>query len=230
MDGDTINIPMIYRLLYVNVFLVIFNMLPAFPMDGGRVLRAGLAFRMPHHKATQTAANIGKVFAGIFAILSFYGNPMLMLIAIFLWFGGSAENQMEQIDVQLANIKAEDIMLREFHTLTPHDSMNKAIQFTLGSGQKHFPVMDQQQLFGLLSHEQMLQVIHDHGQDAAVEKAQLEKFQVVANDTPIPMLMHHMQEHNVPVIGVGRDQRLIGLITLDNIIEYIRINQAGMDA
>jgi Zn-dependent protease len=110
------------QLLAVNIFLVLFNMLPAFPMDGGRVLRALLATQLDYLRATQIAATVGQGFAFLFGFLGLFYLPLL-LIAIFVWIGTAQEAGMTQVKVALGGIPVSGAMLRDFRTLTPHDSL-----------------------------------------------------------------------------------------------------------
>jgi Zn-dependent protease len=118
------------RLMTVNVFLVAFNMLPAFPMDGGRVLRALLAMRMEYTKATQIAAYLGQGLAFLFGFIGLLTNPFLVFIALFVWIGAAQEASMAQIRSALEGIPVARAMLTEFHTLTSHDSLARAVDLS----------------------------------------------------------------------------------------------------
>ena len=105
------------RLLYVNLWLVLFNLIPAFPMDGGRVLRAALAHRLGFARATQIAANVGQAFAFIFALLGFFFNPLLLFIALFVYLGASGEVPMAQLREFARGIPVGSVMLTRFKAL-----------------------------------------------------------------------------------------------------------------
>jgi Zn-dependent protease len=105
------------RLMVVNLFLVAFNMLPAFPMDGGRVLRAVLAIRMDYTRATQIAANIGQGMAFLFGLVGLFSNPFLIFIALFVWIGAGQEAAMTQMKSALGGIPLERAMITDFRTL-----------------------------------------------------------------------------------------------------------------
>lgn len=118
--------PFIQRILLVNVSLVLFNMLPAFPMDGGRVLRALLATRMEYTRATHIAANIGQAMALLFGFLGFFTNPFLLFIALFVWIGAGQEASMTQLKSALGGIPIGRAMITDYRTLSPGDSLGRA--------------------------------------------------------------------------------------------------------
>ena len=112
----------LYRLMIMNIFLGGFNLLPAFPMDGGRVLRAVLALRMDHALATKKAASVGQSLALGLGLLGLVYNPFLIFIAVFIWFGASMENNAEQLKSILVDATVRHAMLSEFHSLSPEDT------------------------------------------------------------------------------------------------------------
>ena len=132
--------PFLVKLLWVNVSLAVFNLVPAFPMDGGRVLRAVLAMRMDYVRATQIAASIGQAFAWVFGILGLFTNPflILILIALFVWMGAAQEAGQVQLKSVLSGLPVSRVLLTEFHTLAPADLLGRAIESILAGGQHDF--------------------------------------------------------------------------------------------
>jgi Zn-dependent protease len=111
--------PFVQRILLLNVVLVLFNMLPAFPMDGGRVLRALLAIRIEYTRATHIAANIGQAMALLFGFLGFFTNPFLLFVALFVWIGAGQEASMTQLKSALGGIPIGRAMVTDYRTLSP---------------------------------------------------------------------------------------------------------------
>jgi Zn-dependent protease len=143
--------PFLQRLMVVNVFLVVFNMLPAFPMDGGRVLRAILATGMEYTRATHIAATIGQAMALLFGFLGFFGNPFLLFIALFVWIGAAQEASMAQMKSALSGIPVARAMLTDFRTLSPQDALRRAVDLLLSGSQHDFPVLDGERVVGVLT-------------------------------------------------------------------------------
>ena len=154
----------LYQLAGVNVVLALFNLLPAFPMDGGRVLRALLAIRMNNYtRATDIAARVGRALAlvlGIVGLYYFTTNPFWVLIALFVWMGAGSEAAAVQTSATLDGVPIEDLMIREVHTLSPHDPLSRAVQLTLDGSQQDFPVVDDSSaLVGVLTRADLLQAL-----------------------------------------------------------------------
>jgi len=127
------------RLLVANVFLVLFNLLPAFPMDGGRVLRAVLAMKLNHARATRIAARIGQGMAVVFGFAGLFGNPMLLLIALFVWVGAAQEAAASETKSSFSGATVRDAMLTDFKTLAPGDTLRDATRLLLAGSQQDFP-------------------------------------------------------------------------------------------
>lgn len=129
------RVPLALRLFSVNVWLVLFNMIPAFPMDGGRVLRAVLATRMNYARATQLAASIGQGIAFLFFIVGLWWNPMLLLIAVFIYFGASSEAAHAQMKNISKDLRVSAAMVTQFQTLPLQATLNEAAEALLRTSQ-----------------------------------------------------------------------------------------------
>jgi Zn-dependent protease len=216
----------LYRLMMVNVFIGAFNLLPAFPMDGGRILRAALAMRMDHAKATTKAARVGQFLAvgmGLFGILY---NPFLLLIAVFIWFGASVENRQEQLHSIVSHASIHHAMLKRFHTLSPEDNLARAIELTLSANQKDFPVQYPNGHYEVLHHGDLLKALQEKGEQTPVSSLQLPDLRCVDISMSLSALIEEMQGHPTRMVGVIDTGKLVGLLNLQTIVEMIEIQKA----
>src|SRR5881396_2325143 len=134
--------PFLERLMLVNVSLAVFNLLPAFPMDGGRVLRALLALRMDYVRATQISAHVGQAMALVFGLLGLFTNPFLVFIALFVWMGAASEASAALTRSVLGGIPVSRAMITDFHTVAPEDPAKRVLELILAGSQQDFPVVD----------------------------------------------------------------------------------------
>ncbi len=218
--------PFLERLMFVNVFLVGFNLLPAFPMDGGPVLRALLATRMEYTRATQIAALIGQGMAFVFGFLGLVGNPFLMFIALFVWIGAAQEASMVQMKSALAGIPVRRAMITEFRTLSPRDVLDRAVELLVTGAQKDFPVVDDGRVVGLLLHADLPGALARRGRSAPVVDVMRRAFETVDSHEMLEIAFRRLQAcecHAVPVLHNGR---LVGLVTMDNVGEFLSMQAA----
>jgi CBS domain-containing protein len=219
------------RLMWVNVFLVAFNLLPAFPMDGGRVLRALLATRLGRRHATAIAANVGQGMAILFGIAGFFHNPMLIFIAIFVYLGAQAEAGMVEMQSALSGLRVSDAMMRRFRTLTAEDPLDRAVAELLAGSQQDFPVTSNHQVIGILRRNDLVKALSEGRRGALVREAMSRNCESVDASSPLAAALEAMRERecaSIPVIDAGR---LVGLLTVENVSELIMVNTAlGRDA
>ncbi len=222
------NGPFFERLMLVNISLVIFNMLPAFPMDGGRALRALLATRMNERRATHIAARLGQGMAVIFAMVGWMANPFLILIALFVWTGALQEAQLADMRAALGGIPVARVMITAFTTLTPDDPLSRAMELLQHGSQHDFPVMREGHLAGVLRRSDVLRGLAANGPQSPVADVMQRDVQVVGPHDMLDATVSRFdagQSFTVPVI---QDGRLIGLLTADAVVEFLRI-QAALD-
>jgi Zn-dependent protease/CBS domain-containing protein len=215
--------PFVERLMVANVWLVLFNLIPAFPMDGGRVLRALLATRMTYPKATQVAASVGQGLAFVFGFVGLFTNPMLLFIGLFVWIGASQEAGAAQIKSALSGTPARAAMLTGFATLESGDTLADAVRLTLEGSQRDFPVIDQGRVAGILTASDMLVALENYGEDHAVTLVMRRDFPVAESAEMLEVVFQRLRECGCQTLPVVHDGRLVGLITMDNLGEYLLI-------
>ena len=214
------------RLMTVNVILVVFNMLPAFPMDGGRVLRALLAMRMEYTKATQIAASLGQGLAFALGFIGLFTNPFLVFIALFVWIGAAQEASMVQIRSALEGIPVARAMLTDFRSLTSRDSLARAVDLILTGSQQDFPVVDDGHVVGVLTRGDLLIALAQRGQQTPVVDVMRREFQTVASSEMLDTVFARLQTCECHVLPVVQRGQLVGLVTMDNVGEFVAIQTA----
>ena len=211
--------------MLANVFLAGFNLLPAFPMDGGRALRALLATRMEYTRATQRAAMIGQGMAILFGFIGLQGNPMLIFIALFVWIGAGQEASVVQMKSALAGIPLRRAMLTHFRTLTPTSTLGDAVDLLLTGSQQDFPVVANGRIEGMLTRSDLVKALTRSGRTAPVADNMRECPTAEASEM-LETVLGRLQGrdcHTIPVLEHGA---LIGLVTMDNVGEFLMIQAA----
>ena len=215
------------RLMIVNISLVLFNLIPAFPMDGGRVLRALLAMRMDYVRATQVAANIGQGLALVFGFIGLFSNPFLLFIAFFVWIGASQEASMAQMKNSVSGIPVTRAMLTDFKTLSPRDNLSQVVALILSGSQHDFPVVDANgNVAGILDRDSFMRALTQYGQSAPVMNFIRRDLPEVDSFDMIDMALMRLNESASKTLPVTHQGQLVGLITAENMTEYLMIRSA----
>ena len=218
--------PFLQRLVLVNVFIMVFNLLPAFPMDGGRALRALLASRMDHVAATQVAANIGQGMALFFGLIGLLGNPFLVFIALFVWIGAAAEASMAQVRSALEGIPVARAMLVNFETVSPGDPLSRVVEMTLAGSQKDFPVVERGTLRGVLTQEALFAALARGGEGTSVGDVSERDVPTADSHEMLDAALARLEGSPANTVPVTHDGVLVGLLTMDNVGELLRIRTA----
>jgi CBS-domain-containing membrane protein len=215
------------KMMWVNISLALFNLIPAFPMDGGRVLRAWLAMRMDYVRATHVAAGIGQGLALVFGFVGLFTNPLLVFIALFVWMGAAGEAGMVQIKSALGGIPISRAMITEFRTLSPGDRLARAVEHILAGFQQDFPVVDEAgRIVGVLTRADLMKALAQRGQEAPVSEVMQARFETADPGEMAEQVFARLQEchcHSLPVV---RNGRLLGIVTPDNVAEFLMIQEA----
>ncbi|TWT38895.1 site-2 protease family protein [Blastopirellula retiformator] len=209
-----------------NVVMVIFNLLPAFPMDGGRVLRAFLAMNMDYVQATQVAAGVGQLMAFLFGFFGLFYNPLLVFIALFVWMGATAEASMVQRKFALTGIPIRSVMITHFETVRPDETLGVAASHVLAGFQQDFPVVDGGQVVGMLTKHDLLKALAENGNQAPISGVMRTDFQVATPSEMLQIAYERLQKgacNSMPIVANGQ---IVGVLDLENVGEFIAIRSA----
>jgi Zn-dependent protease/CBS domain-containing protein len=219
--------PFIAQLMWINVSLAVFNLLPGYPMDGGRTLRALLAMRMAPEQATQTAARIGQGMAVIFGLAGLFFSPLLMVIAVFVWLGAQAEHSISTVKVALAGLPVRHGMITDFKTLSPADTLSRAVELTLAGFQQDFPVLDGPRLVGVLTHGDVLRGLAGQGANLPVKEAMQSRFETASPSEGLNDALTRIHQEQLRALVVVENEKVVGLLTLGNIGELMAMEAAS---
>lgn len=214
------------QLMWVNVFLGAFNLLPAFPMDGGRVLRALLSMRLGRVRATRLAASIGQGMAILFGIAGFFGNPMLIFIAIFVYLGAEAEAQAVETTSFIGGLQVRDAMMTRFRALAAEDSLETAIRELLAGSQQDFPVVADGKVAGILRRNDLVQALAQGRRQASIGDVMCCECGDVPATAPLDGTLQRMRQEGCATLAVMDEGKLAGLLTLENIGELVMVKSA----
>jgi len=226
------GIGFVASILKANVWLVLFNLIPAFPMDGGRVLRAALALRMAPEKATAVAASIGQsiaIVAGIWAILSTPPQWFFMFIALFIYIGAGQEAFVYKQAALIEGVPVRKAMMTDVRTLTTGNTLKEAADVLLDTAQHNFPVLVGDEVMGLLTRDGLLRGLAQEGPSGYVSGAMSREFARAAPDDDLaetlPLLQAMGGGGALLVLDPAQDNKLVGVVTSDNISEYFAVKQ-----
>jgi len=225
------KLSMIDRLATINLFLAAFNMIPAFPMDGGRVLRALLAIRLGHVRATEIAASIGQWAAFAFGFLGLLsGNFILIFIALFVYLAAASEAQMVSLRAMSRDVPVTAAMVTQFATLTGDEHIDAAVETLLQTSQTEFPVVDvdgNRRLIGVVGRGEIIRALRELGPSAPVSDVMVKDIPTIERSHRLEEAFRLLQEKSVPAVGVvDFAGRLIGLVTAETVGEMLMVRRA----
>jgi Zn-dependent protease len=228
IDPRTGDGNLLAQLAWINAGLAVFNLVPAFPMDGGRALRALLAMRMHTVRATEVAAGLGQAVAVLLGIAGMFGNPVLLFIAVFVWLGARAEVTSAQLEGALHGIPVGYAAAREFHTVAPDDRIDTAVAYALAGFQHDFPVVDDDgRVVGLLPHRALLGALDERGTDVAVASVMERSPAIVHPSELLDRVLPRLEGAPGRCLLVVDDaRRLTGIITVSTVGELVAIRDA----
>ena len=214
------------RFTAVNLALAVFNMVPAFPMDGGRALRALLAERIDYVRATEIAASIGQGLALVFGLLGLFFNPWLVFIALFVWMGATSEASMVSMRGILAGVPVSRAMMTDFRSVSADGPLQEAVVRVLEGAQRDFPVVDAGRLVGILTRDRLVAALSERGPASPMRDAMTTEFETADALEMLDAAFVRLQSAPSNVLPVLHEGRLVGLLTSDNVGEYVMIRGA----
>ena len=216
-------------LLLTNIVLVIFNLIPAFPMDGGRIFRSLLAMRIGRVRATQIATWVGQGIAVLFILagLTGYGGASitLALIGFFVFVTARTENSMVRLDDLLRRFKAHDLMRPQFTRLNMNDWMQTPIALLQQGLERHFLVFDMnnEQLSGMLEESDILSALKKRDFSAEISQYATTPAKVVSLEQDLQYVYQFLQQRGLGIVGVVNDGELVGVIDQAGVQNFLRM-------
>ena len=210
--------------VWCNLWLALFNLLPAYPMDGGRVLRALFSRRMDPVRATRRAVSIGRAFATLFMLVGMLqpAYVWLTMIGFFLFIAAQLEERSAVFQSVLETVRLEDIMLTDFATLSPADTLEDALEKAVHSLQDDFPVIRGSDMVGVISKQKILQALRAEG-NGYVQAVMNRIFEVAQKKESLASAFRKLTAKNLSIIPVVEDQRLVGIVTLQNLMHSMAL-------
>ncbi|SHJ44117.1 Zn-dependent protease (includes SpoIVFB) [Arenibacter nanhaiticus] len=209
----------IFYLFLANAMLVLFNLIPAFPMDGGRVLRALLAYKMGRVKATAIASSLGQLLAVFFFMLGVLINPFLILIAFFIFISAYGENKMVKQTSLLQGHTIKEAMLTKITLLHPDNTLQEVIDVVLAGTEKDFVVMAHEKIVGVVYHKDIIK--HAHTPSIKVKEIMQASFKTLEASTDLVQVMEMIASEKRNFFPVTDKNKFSGAIDLTNISEFI---------
>ncbi len=219
----------LFNIFVVYIILALFNLIPAFPMDGGRVLRALLAMRYDRGQATNIAAKIGQFLAIVFVFLGFFYNFWWIFIGLFIFLGAGAEANFETTRSALSKYKVRDVLMQKFTTLHAFERLEHAISVLLNGQEKEFLVEQDNEIIGIITRDEIIQGLREIGQEAPVGRVTNRSLVALTPDMPLQEAYEKMLRSNVSICPVIEQGRLVGVLNMENITEVVMLDSAGLE-
>ncbi len=221
-----LGVDFLAKMLIVNVTLAVFNLVPAFPMDGGRILRSLLALKIDYVRATQAAASVGQAMALLFGFLGLFFNPFLVFIALFVWMGAASESSMVQAKAGLRGVPLTHAMITQFRTLVPEDEIGTAASHAVIGFQHDFPVLEEGRVVGVLTKSDLLRSLAAEGVHQSVSSVMRRDFETVDPADMLETVFDKLQTCECQAIPVIRDGQLFGIVTMESVGRFLAIQKA----
>jgi len=208
---------------YINIILFAFNLLPAFPMDGGRVLRSWLAGRMSYIRATRSAAGIGKMFAIFMGIIGLFISFWFILIAFFIYIGASEEEKSTEVSVLLEGMKIKDIMSREVTTVNPDMSVEELVDYMFRYKHMGYPVTEDSNVVGIVTFTDVQRVPKDERKNVKVSQIMTRELLTLNEDDDAVGALKLMTLKNIGRIIITKDKRMVGIVSRTDLLRSVQL-------
>jgi Zn-dependent protease/CBS domain-containing protein len=226
-DLLSLTAPGLGMLAALNLLIGAFNLLPAFPMDGGRVLRALLAERTAYLPATRAAAHMGQLLALCLATYGVIGGePVFLFVAMFIFLGAVEESSRTQTAALLEGVAVGEAMMTRFSTLQRADSLGRAADLLLAGTQSDFPVMEGDEVAGILTRQRLIRALARGGREPYVSEVMTPAPEPVSPTTPLDEALRTMLADGAPFLPVYAEEGLCGLLTRENAAELVMVRSA----
>jgi Zn-dependent protease/predicted transcriptional regulator len=208
-------------LMVANIFLGLFNLTPAFSMDGGRVLRALFAFKMDRVSATELASKVTSLFAVIFVLIGIFNNPMLVFIALFIYLGAKGEYEAVKSQSALSGYHTADVLMKNFTVLNANAPVSTAVKALLDSQDTRFLVEEENKIKYVLTKTDIIKALSQQGQEINIRQYASPITFTATLDLPVEKLMETMVKHQFSIVPVEENGKIVGIVDLENIKEFI---------
>jgi len=226
IEGAVTEASFLTSMFWFNVIVVAFNMLPAFPMDGGRVLRALVARRRDYVEATQTAARAGQAIALVFIFLGLMNNWLLAIVGVFVFLGATAEAKSVEIRAVSKGATALDAMLTDYLTLNGHQLLTDAVRALLASSQTTFPVLLSDGKTSLLTRPTLLNELKARGPATTLGDILQQPAASIPSGMSLDKAVEKLAEAREPLLVVNSLSQPVGILTVDNFQEWVQVEAA----
>ena len=217
---------LLLNLAQANITLFLFNFIPAFPMDGGRLLRAVLALVLPYRRATAIAATVGQGLAILFILAGLKFSFWLVIIGMFIFMGAEGEERIVRMRSFLHDLDVEEVMSRDVVVLSPHTTIGEGLRMVYQTGQDDFPVMDGDQLVGLVSRAAMVEMANSIGPQIVVAEVMDTDVPVVSPQDKVARVYEEMMSEGRTSFPVVNGSQVIGLLGPENVSRYLLVQSS----
>lgn len=213
------------QLMWINIVLAVFNLIPAFPMDGGRALRAALSWRMGQERATNIAAGLGKLFAVALGIFGLFTNPLLVIIAFVVWMGASQERALVHLKSAISGVPVSAAMLRRVEAVSSDQPLEEAAALLVRGGLNQLPVIDHGKAVGVITRSDVATALSHAGPEATVSEAPQHHVVTVSPGDPLDDVLEQLRGDPDAVALVVDGDHPVGVLTAEHLAAYVALHQ-----